>query len=141
MQLSSTSILYALNKNQSPMLGTVVAPVVAIITCLKFRGSCVTMFMEQKNHSISVPLMYCLNWTDCQLVAAIFYRKVVIQIDRTNKLYHIDNLLCINLQRPLQIEFLVFIKIFQNWIYRVVMRSKFHLILSKQHDASTLTLL
>ena len=30
------------------MFGTVVALVVAIITCLKFRGSCVAMFMEQK---------------------------------------------------------------------------------------------
>ena len=58
MELSSTSIFYALNKNPSPMLGTVMAPVVAIITCLKFSGSCVTMFMEQKNHSISVPLMH-----------------------------------------------------------------------------------
>ena len=51
MELSSTSIFYAL-------LGTAMAPVVATITCLKFSGSCVTIFMEQKNHSISVPLMY-----------------------------------------------------------------------------------
>ena len=78
MELSSTLIFYALNKNPSPMLGTFMAPVVAIITCLKFSGSCVTMLMEQKNHSISVPLMrlFRLGWLS--IFAAIVYSKVVI---------------------------------------------------------------
>ena len=49
MELSSTPTFHALNKNPSPLLGTVMAPVIAIITCLKFSGSCVTT-VDQKGH-------------------------------------------------------------------------------------------
>ena len=65
MELSSTSIFYALNKNPSPMLGTVMAPVVAIITCLKFTKVQWQLwdhvYGTEKPHSISVPLMYLLR--------------------------------------------------------------------------------
>ena len=60
------------------MQGTVMAPVVAIIICLKFSDSCVTIVMEQKNHSISVQLMHLFRLGGLSIFAATVYSKVVI---------------------------------------------------------------
>ena len=48
------------------MLGAVMAPVVAIITCLKFNGSCVTMLIKQKTAVSQFHFCICLDWAECQ---------------------------------------------------------------------------
>ena len=70
MELSSNSIFYAL-KNPISYVRDCYGSSCSDHTCLKYSGSCVTMFMEQKNHGISVPLMYLFILGRMSILAAI----------------------------------------------------------------------
>ena len=56
------------------MLGAVMALVVAIITCLKFNGSCVTMLIKHKTAVSQFHYCICLDWAECQYLR-LFLQK------------------------------------------------------------------
>ena len=144
MELSSTSIFLYPEWNPYLSIWTVMAPVAAIIPCLKFTEvlscSCATMLMGQTNQSISIPLMYRLRlgwlsiiWATVSTLRLWF--RLIVQTSYTTLInYFASTSEGHRKLFPLSVS-----RIFSKLDMRETGVLNFILFKSKQHDVATLT--